>query len=358
VRIITSVQALRAIAAISVVICHFSQVELMLIGRPNDPTPLYPLASGVDLFFVISGFVMVYSSEDLFSVPGGAYAFLVRRVARIVPIYWITTAIAVPVLDLHADWASVITSYLFIPYRAADGRIVPLNGVGWTLNFEMLFYVLFAATICLSRRAAVPSLCVLLGGMVLLGYWASPQQAALEIWSDPIVLEFAFGMLIATLYRHGTCVPWALRFCLVVSGIVAIWVSSPGSPPSGNRFLLWGIPAAVIVAATVLGKRDADSGPTTSCINLLGGSSYSLYLIHPLVGGLVMRWWAAGLNQYQMTRVLAVAAILALSVSIIIYWYFERWSTKAIQRALLPRAKSPATVWPALALPPRNVAGE
>jgi hypothetical protein len=53
VRVITSVQALRAVAAISVVICHFSQVKLMLVGRPNDPTPLYPLASGVDLFFVI-----------------------------------------------------------------------------------------------------------------------------------------------------------------------------------------------------------------------------------------------------------------------------------------------------------------
>jgi exopolysaccharide production protein ExoZ len=360
VRIITSVQALRAIAAISVVICHFSQVQLMLIGHPNDPTALYPLASGVDLFFVISGFIMVYSSEDLFSARGGWYVFLVRRIARIVPLYWITTAIAIPVLSQNADWANVVTSYLFIPYQGADGRIVPLNGVGWTLNFEMLFYVLFAATIYLPRKTAISCLCVLLGSLVLFGYWTSPKSAVLKIWSDPIVLEFAFGMLIATLYRQGTCLPAALRFCLVVTGAAAIWLSAPNSPPTGHRLLLWGIPAAAIVAAAVLGRRDPDTGPAASCINLIGGSSYCLYLIHPLVGGLVLRWWAAGLNRYPMTSVLAVAAIFALSASVVIYWFFESWSTKAIQRVLMPRAPSPGNLLPALPIPSRSgaTAGE
>ena len=81
---IVSVQALRAVAAFAVVLCHFSQLNLMIQGRPNDPIPLYALASGVDLFFVISGFVMVYSSEDLFGTPRAWRTFLSRRIGRVI----------------------------------------------------------------------------------------------------------------------------------------------------------------------------------------------------------------------------------------------------------------------------------
>src|ERR1700730_16181483 len=141
-RAIVSVQALRAIAALAVVLCHADQIHRWLLGL-KDPYPLEQLASGVDLFFVISGFVMVYSSRDLFAVKGAARTFFTRRVARIVPPYWAVMVIAIPLMALPSDWRSLLGSYLFIPYRAPGDNIVPVYGVGWTLNFEMFFYALF-----------------------------------------------------------------------------------------------------------------------------------------------------------------------------------------------------------------------
>jgi peptidoglycan/LPS O-acetylase OafA/YrhL len=114
-------------------------------------------AAGVDLFFVISGFVMVYSSMNLIGDRKGWLVFSQRRVIRIVPMYWLATTIKLVLMVLagefvlHARFSSLDTvmSYLFLPTRNSDGNLFPLLGVGWTLNFEMLFYLLFAAALFL-----------------------------------------------------------------------------------------------------------------------------------------------------------------------------------------------------------------
>ena len=84
-RNIVSVQALRALAAIAVAACHADETSLVLAGHPNDPIPLYPMASGVDIFFVISGFVMVYSSQSQFQQAGASADFLIKRIASSFP---------------------------------------------------------------------------------------------------------------------------------------------------------------------------------------------------------------------------------------------------------------------------------
>jgi exopolysaccharide production protein ExoZ len=81
-----SIQALRALAALAVIFCHYDYVSYILHNNTGN-MPFYPLAAGVDLFFVISGFIMVYSSEDLFGVPGASRVFLAHRISRIVPLY-------------------------------------------------------------------------------------------------------------------------------------------------------------------------------------------------------------------------------------------------------------------------------
>ena len=133
------VQALRAAAAIAVTLVHFNWLYLAIIGKFGDREFLYPLAAGVDVFFVISGFIMVYSSEKLFGEPGAPRIFLARRIARIVPIYWVTTAVDVWIENKAFDLQYVLKSFFFIPYAQPSGQIVPVFGVGWTLNFEMFF---------------------------------------------------------------------------------------------------------------------------------------------------------------------------------------------------------------------------
>jgi exopolysaccharide production protein ExoZ len=334
IRTIVSIQALRALAALAVTACHFDQVRLMLSGHSLDPQPLACLAAGVDLFFVISGFIMVYSSELLYGKPGAAGEFFSRRLARIVPLYWITTGLAIWLMSRPYDLQTVLKSLFFVPYRVGDGNIQPLHGVGWTLNFEMFFYVMFAMAIGWSRKIAVTALSIGLALIVLTGFLVQPSIAPLQFWSDPIILEFVSGMLIALAYNHGSRLPGLLRIVLVPASIGVILWAGEQHLPSGTRLFLWGLPAATIVACTVLGLRRDPPRWLAAPVKLLGDSSYALYLLHPLVGAVVFLLWQNWLNRYPMVTVLLVAAVAAQALSIGTFRFFERPCMKAVLNSL------------------------
>jgi len=193
--VLTSIQALRGFAVMLVVLFH---IQHYVAGRLQLPNllPRFDIGvAGVDVFFVISGFIMVYASERLFAQPGGVRVFCLRRIVRIVPMYWAaTTVLLVYVLARYADFGAVlggagrdyvIASYLFYPYVRPDGWGAPFLGVGWTLNYEMFFYAIFGLSLALPRRIAVPSvgalLCLLIALRALypqmpdpFGYWFSP----------------------------------------------------------------------------------------------------------------------------------------------------------------------------------------
>src|SRR5262245_21275262 len=149
-RSLLSIQILRAAAALGVVLAHI--FPSAVIGT-----------AGVDLFFVISGFIMVYASDRLFERRDAPRIFFLRRLARIVPLYWAVTAVLVayPLLagvDLAAVSLSpgvILGSFLFFPVPRPDGSLLPVHFLGWTLDYEMFFYVVFAGFIVLSRQRAV-----------------------------------------------------------------------------------------------------------------------------------------------------------------------------------------------------------
>jgi exopolysaccharide production protein ExoZ len=333
-RTIVSVQALRAVAALSVVLCHFDQIGLSVQGRSNDPAPLYSLSSGVDLFFIISGFIMVYSSEDFFGKPGAWKTFLSRRIVRVVPLYWIATAVAIPMMSLTVNWENLLGSLLFIPYRTPNDNIFPLHGVGWTLNFEMFFYAIFSTAICWPRKIAVPLVCLMLCTIVVAGHLFPPHNAIMAYWSDPIILEFAFGMIIGLFYIRGFKLPLAMRIFFIAAGVTAVWFSIQHMPPSRGRVLFWGIPAAMVFAGTVLGKQP-DFGRLTSFVRLMGDSSYALYLIHPLIGAAIFVAWQ-WLNNLPLEFVLSTAVLLAIVISIAV-WATETALKKSINKFTVRR---------------------
>ncbi len=162
---IESVQALRAVAALSIAILHVLHEAIGL-----DPGGVMarwhaalPWGAGVDLFFVISGFVMVYASDELFGRRDAPALFMARRLIRIVPLYWAATTLFLlvaliarsAVSEGAGSIANVVMSYVFLPTRRPDGSIQPIYSLGWTLNYEMLFYVVFAACIWQARRRAL-----------------------------------------------------------------------------------------------------------------------------------------------------------------------------------------------------------
>jgi peptidoglycan/LPS O-acetylase OafA/YrhL len=292
-------QTLRAVAALMVAI-HHGQAEAAALaarlGLSFSPSGLLPWMAGVDIFFVISGFVMVHASQDLFGQPGAARLFLARRVARIVPLYWAATTLfllamlAVPGLVNTAGIGvvDIVSSYLFWPHARPDGAIQPVYSLGWTLNYEMFFYVLFALALALPAYRAVGVVTLVLGGLVvaMATPWGQEAPVALRFWGSPIVLEFAFGMVLALARQEGIRFAGSFRVLLVVAAIATLALDGLWRAQTSLDALLYhGLPAAALVAAATLGTQPPDRrvGPQEIWASRLGDASYALYLLHPFV---------------------------------------------------------------------------
>jgi exopolysaccharide production protein ExoZ len=162
---------------------------------------------GVDLFFVISGFIMLVTTWDK---PIGPFEFMSHRIRRIVPLYWLATllmlaaAVAAPSMfrTLKFDAASIVKSLLFMPFESLSfpGKIAPLLVPGWSLNYEMFFYVLFAIALWLGREWRLPMMVGTLAVLVIGGWLLHPTNIPAQVYTNPVMLEFAAGMILGRLW--------------------------------------------------------------------------------------------------------------------------------------------------------------
>jgi peptidoglycan/LPS O-acetylase OafA/YrhL len=266
-----SLQALRAIAAWLVIIDH----ALLELSHNAVADPMTHLAwtlgsTGVYIFFVISGFIMVHISWADFGRWPNAVNFLRRRIMRIVPLYWLSTIVALAYHRVsathgaHAGWSDLMCSFSFIPYRDDDGSWNPILPQGWTLEYEMMFYILFAFGLCLRRQIALPVLAASLCMFVAAGPLLTDER--LTYLASSILLWFVLGMMLAVTWRwRGWQEPaWLARLAkpfepfgnasystylchgFVLTMLLRIWTGVAG-PPS----IL--IVAASLVAATAVG---------------------------------------------------------------------------------------------------------
>ena len=337
-------QMLRAIAALLVVIAH-AAAELggrgFAIGEIDAEFGNF----GVDIFFVISGFIIVYASVPHFARPGASWTFLVRRVVRVVPLYWIvSTVYLVVVYALHErdglTLRHVAASYMLIPDpEPQDGADFPFMFVGWTLQFEMFFYVVFAGAMAWRRPIGISLSCGFMLAYVVAGQVAT-LPAPFDYWSNSLVLEFVAGCLLAEAYLGGLRFPTPVRLGLVVAAIAAVGVVSSevgGWPPF--RGLLFGLPAAALVAAVTLGP-DGRAGRWNGVLRRLGDMSYSLYLVHLLVFTVTFHV-LNGLFRHVRLVPPALYGLLLILLSIgaafLSFRYVEVPVTRRL-RAMLPRA--------------------
>src|SRR5262245_15423733 len=187
---------LRVIAALSVVYFHTTSVAGL-----NLP---YDVGSrGVDVFFVISGFIIAYIGT---SKPE---QFLRRRLIRVVPFYWAATLCVFALVAVaprffrstNANVPHLLMSLLFVPHESVAGEMHPTLVLGWSLNFEMFFYVTFAAALALAPRRA-PLICVgALAAFVAVIHGLHIENAVLGFYARPIVLEFCFGIGVFYLFN-------------------------------------------------------------------------------------------------------------------------------------------------------------
>jgi exopolysaccharide production protein ExoZ len=329
-----SIQALRAVAALLVFWGH--AINAVNLEVAAEFPPFYG-QFGVDLFFVISGFVMVYSSERLFGKPGAPLTFFARRVARIVPLYWAATAVLVWFVVPFASTKAVLGSLLFLPHIPAEA---PLLFVGWTLVFEMFFYTVFAVALFAKRRlTVVAGVSVFMVAFTLIvspdpGLWAHPPAASgIAYLAHPVILEFVFGMLIALAYRAGARLPPWVTIGLIVAGVG--WLAA--TIPALARPYSAGIAAALIVAGLSLSSMSSPkASPVVRGVVFLGDISYALYCTHLLSFSLVA--WTVGKLAISPTghawTYMGVMLAAGLVVAAATYLLFEKPMTNFLKRLI------------------------
>jgi exopolysaccharide production protein ExoZ len=309
-----TVQALRAVAALLVVLLHAFETWGERVDPAAPGVNWENGAAGVDIFFIISGFVMVISSRRLVAQAGGWLIFLRHRVVRIVPLYWLLTTVKIlavavlggVVLRTSLDFSFVAGSYLFLPVTDSAGHFRPVLPVGWTLTYEFLFYLLFAAALAIR----VDVLRVVIPGLGLIAIAALLRTDAWPAWTilfDTIVVEFMFGVLLAKWTQRGFRLPPGIAGALVIAGFGLILTLPMIS--ENTRVLTWGIPAFAIVAGAV-SLEPLVARLLPRWLLALGDASYSLYLSHgfvlPAFGIVVGRVFAPGIWTEALTILLCL----------------------------------------------------
>jgi len=321
---------LRVIAALGVVYFHTtSEAGLKLDWDVGS--------RGVDVFFVISGFIIAYIGT---SKPD---QFFRRRLIRVVPFYWAATLVVFAVVTVvpqvfrttTSSIPHLVTSFLFIPHEL-KGEMQPTLLLGWSLNFEMFFYVLFALALRISQKWS-PVICVAwIVAFVLAIHAFASGNPITDFYARPIVLEFCFGIGVFYLFRwcsaHKTSLvlipglKWLLLLILV-GNLVAISVFEEYYRNDIPRYLVAGIPSFFIVASALLLERLYGLATNNRVIYLLGESSYIIYLVHPYIVFTVLRVLVKGSSAMSSPALaVLIAALLALTsaIAIAIHTWFEK----------------------------------
>jgi exopolysaccharide production protein ExoZ len=290
--------------------------------------------AGVDLFFVISGFIIPVTTARNDLTP---LKFLTLRIIRVVPLYWAATlgmaawGVWGP---MHLSFrfvspAEAITkSLLFVPFSwyGTSGGMWPILMNGWTLNYEMLFYTLFACSLAAPRYARLPALAASLGSLVALGRLFGPFNDPLAaFYTNPFLLEFVVGMVLARDWlRNGWRVGFAQSAFLIALGFSCL------GPVHSHLINMAG---AFLVVGGCLHPR---IGAYRNRVLLyLGDASYSIYLSHQFVLEAFAWLWARAFpNQTWASSVVFLVTGLGLCALIgcLCYRFIEEPLTSRLRK--------------------------
>ena len=339
-----SIQFGRALAATMVLYFHCGEA---LKKSGHDLGISTAGSAGVDIFFVISGFIIYYVSRD-----ESPKTFFLKRLIRIVPAYWFYTSIVIFLLlflpqlygTLRFDGSFALLSYLFIISETNAGTPGVALGVGWTLAFEMYFYVLATIALLISRDKWFWVVTVAIVAGAMLSVFISPPPALIPVVSA-LPLEFLVGVAIARAYFSGFRLGPMSAFLSLGMGFIGLYLVgyvelTEESFYDPARLLFYGIPGTLIVLGLV-SLNDVLRFPAFTL--LIGDASYSLYLSHQFVlqaSSLVLP--KLGLPALVL---LVLYIALALAVALLSYRLIEQPSSRWLSNvAKLRRNTAPKRV--------------
>lgn len=294
------IQAARAIAACGVVACHLLGYETKyLSGPPVASTLCRSGMAGVDLYFVISGFIITTMCAGRFRQRGQARHFLVQRMVRIYPAYWVWCLAVLAVFTLQPGMVNsshgrpdVVRSLLLLPQQN-----LPLLLVSWTLVYEMFFYLMFTGALRWLREEDLSRVLIAWAAVVVVGHIAlAPNEAQplLNLVFSPLLLEFILGCTVALhiggVGRRAGIGSLFLGLAGFAAGTIALATRGEPFPLGWTRVLIYGASSALFVTGIVALER-AGQRRVPRLLVALGDASYSLYLSHvPVIAVVGLAW--------------------------------------------------------------------
>jgi exopolysaccharide production protein ExoZ len=283
-----SLEYLRVIASFMIILFHAHSISLRHAdqqGLSYFSVPIFWYGC-IDLFFVMSGFLMIHMSRNLYGRSGGLRNFLLRRITRTPPLYWVyTIGIAAiftitPTLSSQGTvgWKWLVGSMLFYP-MARD----PIIAIGWTLEYEVFFYIVIGLSILLPYRWGWKFALSALIGAVSLGIALGVKANPWGTWTNPLLLDFAIGICVAVTYYSGVSLSRIGTWIAVILGLVLICVLHRLTPRDLLRPATAGAGVGLIVAAATMTETPWRLGRFHRFAHELSNQTYTMYLCHILV---------------------------------------------------------------------------
>ena len=344
-----SVQALRAVGALLVVWVHsLDAAEVLTVPRQSRFFHWDNFgASGVDIFFVISGFIVSQvaarsAGQSLTHPSSAARGFLTRRITRIFPLYWILTCAVILEGELgryKVHWHSVrwAPTLLLLPSLHYP-RNAPLLSLGWSLMFEIYFYLVLTAVMAWRPRSLVRDTVIFLCGMVAVGAFVGIHRPLLALWMNPLILEFVFGCTIGLLFsRVGEASARSKTIGLALAVLGAVLLGATIFTGYGRaseqdwimaghycwlRVGVWGVPAALLVGGAIFWGPAMQSLPARLLV-FLGDASYSIYLCTVPARSVVEHFWRI-FGVFGPDAGVLLAAVFCASAGVVCYLLVER----------------------------------
>lgn len=328
---LNSIQYLRALAVLMVVAFHAA-------SNVGDYRAYFPVAQfgeyGVDLFFVISGLIISVTTASKSS----SLDFVWKRLIRIVPLYW-TITLTYALLDWAmpgllrsgtSDVRHLISSLFFIPsyHPRFPANIWPTVIQGWSLNYEMLFYGIFAAVMTISARSQARAVIViaLLLTLIGLGQIVVTTNAILLTYTNPLLLEFVFGIVIGEIFLKSNVglTKWACSISLVACGAIVLFEIGDANL---WRSLTVGTICATLVLLFLALEQDGVRFASLILVRI-GDASYAIYLTHfAAVATLRMaleHFSITNLGSASASGIIFLAIFLSCLLGLTVFVFLER----------------------------------
>ncbi len=278
------IQYMRGGAAMTVLLVH----SFMPVFGPIRYAGLV-----ISLFFLISGFLVVAITSDATR----PRRFMLARIRRIGPVYWLLTGLAAILLwggvnwqspipfwhlfsyDPPLPWRFIAASLAFIPaWNQGAGTVQPVNPVGWTVNLEMLYYAIFALLLYLPRRWLMPALTIAIGTLALIGIFNRPDHPALWAWTHPIGLDFLIGAWIGHAWQTRGNMWRVLGWCSLAVITVLLLRAVMGHFDPLIFAALFGPIFGALFVAVIRAEERGEGIRAARLPMLIGNASYSIYL--------------------------------------------------------------------------------